>query len=153
MSGTGHEVLPHTADAGIRAWAPDLAGVFAEAGRALAGVAADVDPVGPASATGAIERVALQAADLAALAYGWLNELVSLADARGAAIAGVRDVRVEPVADDPSTRGWTLDASVVLAPIDGLRSRRRIDVKSVTYHGLVVVQEDGRWTLEAYLDV
>jgi SHS2 domain-containing protein len=144
----GHEALPHTADAGIRAWAPGLAQVFAEAGMALGELAADVDAT---ASSRSFERVRLEAADLAALAYGWLNELVSLVDARASAVGTMRKVQI--ALEDPPRQGWRLDASVGLVPVDGRRARRRIDVKSVTYHGLIVDSHDGRWTAKAYLDV
>ena len=49
---------------------------------------------------------------------------------------------------------WTLRARVATVPFDGVRVRRRADVKAATYHGLEVAPEpDGGWRLTAYLDV
>jgi SHS2 domain-containing protein len=153
LDGAGHELLPHTADAGIRAWAANLGELYAEAGRGLAELAADV--AAPADA-GAPESIVIEAADLPALAYAWLNELVSLADARAAAIGTIHDVRVEaaPLATGRAMEpSWRLSAVVHLVPLDDRLVRRRLDVKSATYHGLSVAAAEGRWTLTAYVDV
>lgn len=146
----GHEALPHTADAGIRAWAPGLAAVFSEAGRGLAELAADVDTDAP---PGEDLPVELEATDLPALAYCWLNELVSVADARGVAIAAIRRAQVGLVRSAEPGAGWRLNAVVTIVPLEGRRVRRRLDIKSATYHGLRVAEGRDGWTLEAYVDV
>ena len=157
-----HEILAHTADAGVGARAPDLPGLFEEAAAALAELAADVDPGVP---TDEVE-VVLEAADLVGLAYAWLNELISLADARSAAIAGARveaaavgraprpaDGRDGGVAERGEERQAVLRATVALVPF-GRGARARLDVKSATYHRLAVERgPGGGWTLTAYLDV
>lgn len=154
----GHEILAHTADAGLRARAPDLPGLFEEAAAALAELAADVNPAEPADEV----DLALEATDLVGLACAWLNELISLADACSAAIATARvaSVVVEPVPTEAGAPGGrsaeeraALRATVALVP-RGPRARPRLDVKSATYHGLVVARDArGGWTLTAYVDV
>lgn len=140
-----HRLLPHTADAGLEASAPTLPALFEEAALALADLTSDR----AAEAIGSTEApIELVAPDLPALAFAWLGELIGLIDARASAVS-VTDVRtVEPVRD-----GWRLVADIRLAPFDGVRVRRRDDVKSVTYHGLVVEPAGGGWRLVAYLDV
>ncbi len=140
-----HELVAHTADVGIRAQAPDLAGVFEEAAAALAELAADVEPGAPELPA---EPVALAAADLAELAYGWLNELIGLADARRAALVAAR---IEEVAEEGGE--WLLAGSVRLAAYDGQTVRPRLGVKSATYHELTVERRADGWTLAAVLDV
>lgn len=153
VAGRGHELLPHTADAGLRARALDLPSLFEEAAAALGELAADVDPGAPADEI----PVELTAGDLAGLAFAWLNELIGLADARAAAVAGAR---VEAVVDrpcsapvEPGERAVGLRATVALVPCDR-GARPRLDVKSATYHRLAVERAPGGgWTLTAYLDV
>lgn len=142
----GHEALPHTADVGLRGWGPTAAAAFEEAGAALAELTAEfVAPEGVHRARR--EAIALEAHDLVGLAYAWLNELVALVDIHGA-IADVEIASIERTTDD-----WRLRGRVGLAPFDGQVVRRRADVKSATYHGLSVVDDDGAWTLTAYIDV
>ncbi|HXG40657.1 MAG TPA: archease [Candidatus Limnocylindrales bacterium] len=140
----GHELLPHTADARLRAWAPDLAGVFEEAALALAELSADV---GAPAGTGERIPIEVEAVDLPGLAFAWLNELIGLADVHGA-IAGVRVEAVERTSGD----GWRLRGEARFVPFDGA-ARPRIDVKSATYHGLTVEEAETGWRLMAIVDL
>lgn len=104
---------------------------------------------GGGSAAGAIVRrsVELSAPDLVGLAFAWLNECIGLVDVVGA-IVGCRVLAVDAGPD-----GARLRASIDFAPFDGVRVRRRADVKSATYHGLAVEPVAGGWALTAYLDL
>lgn len=160
MTARGHSLLPHTADTGLEARGPDLAATFEEAGLALAGLTADIAPeallaLGGSEAAGAgrlppLVAVRLEGRDLPALAFAWLDELVGRVDLDGALAA----VEVGEVVEDPSAGAWVLRARVATLPFDGIRVRRRADVKSATYHALEVAPDaDGGWRLTAYLDV
>lgn len=151
----GHETLEHTADAGLRATSSDLAGLFVEAAAALAELAADV---APEAASIALERIELEATDLAGLAYEWLNELIGLADIRRAALASTRIDLLEEIpppddgGDEVSWR-WRLTGIARFVAFDDRTARSRLGVKSATYHGLRVDPVERGWTLTAYLDV
>lgn len=136
-----HETIPHTADVGIRAEAPDLAGLFEEAAMAVAEIAADARAGAPAEAGPTIE---LAAADLPGLAFAWLNELIGLADIHGP-LDRAEVAAVEAVPDG----GWRLRGCAAF----GAGARPRLDIKSATYYGLVVERAGGGWRLTAYLDV
>ena len=147
-----HELVGHTADIGLRATAADLPALFEEAGLALAEASADV-PAGSgggAETHGLAEVVDLEADDLVGLAFGWLNELIGLAQARGEAVS-----RTRVSALDETATGWRLRARAVFEPYtdDGGAARARLDVKSATFHRLEVGPADGGWALTAYLDV
>jgi SHS2 domain-containing protein len=144
----GHEIIPHTADTGLRAWASDLCGLFEEAAAALAEIAADVSQVPLSADQQDAVPIILEAEDLAGLAFAWLNELVSLADVRRAALAGTSVQRVDSA---PGRCGLRALARYIERDTPGVRPRH--DVKSATYHGLVVEGEAGGWSLTAYLDV
>jgi SHS2 domain-containing protein len=177
VTARGREILPHTADTGLRAWAPDLAGLFEEAAAALAEIADEVPAEvradmasgvpgggiasgvpgggiatgvpGGGTVMGADEgRILLEAPDLVGLAFAWLNELVGLVDVRHAALAGTSVQRVDVVAGrcEIEGRAWFIDRTA-----KGVRLRH--DVKSATYHGLVVEREGETWSLTAYLDI
>jgi len=169
-----HRLLPHTADTGFEALGPDLATAFEEAGYALAGLTADIAPealleLGP-QALPPLSAVRIEGRDLPSLAFAWLGELVGRVDVDGALAA----VEVDAVEGGPSTvgngdagamaaadgeaamptEGWRLLARVATLPFDGVRVRRRADVKAATYHGLAVEADPGGgWRLTAYLDV
>jgi SHS2 domain-containing protein len=142
-------VLPHTADVGLEATAADLSGLFEEAGRALAEVAADLLP---GAAAPPWEDVVVSAGDLPALAYAWLNELVARAELRHAALAAVSVAGIDGPLDDRAG-SWRLRGRIGLSRLGdpGVRSRRQ--VKSATFHDLVVQPHRGGWLLRAYLDL
>lgn len=140
----GHELVPHTADAGLRAWAPDLPALFEEAAAAVGELSADIVPYAP---RGIAQGIDLGAEDLPALAFAWLGELIGLVDVRGAiAAAGVEELARHG-------RQWRLRASATFVPFDGGAVRRRADVKAPTYHRLAVEQTEGGWSMTAYLDI
>lgn len=148
----GHRILPHTADAGIAADGPTLEALFEEAAAAIAELSADVEAPEPSEAGEAPGRhvrrsVELSAPDLVGLAFAWLNECIGLVDVVGA-IVGCRVFAVDVRSGEARLR-----ASVDLVPFDGIRVRRRADVKSATYHGLAVEPVPGGWRLTAYLDL
>lgn len=160
-TGRGHAVVPHTADAGIRATAADLPSLFEEAAAALAGLAAEVRA---GSEPTIWEDVTLGAGDVVALAYAWLNELVTLGEVHHGVAAVTRVERAEgPVAATrgeppggpvigPAADAWRLSGRVGIVPYgDGARPIR--SVKSATYHGLAVERRGQAWTMLAYLDI
>ena len=150
-----HELVGHTADLGLTAAAPDLPSLFEEAALALAEASADIDPspAEPGSRDAASgEAIELEAGDLAALAYAWLNELIGLAQARGEALARTEVATVKEAPDN----GWRLVGRAWFVPFtagDGPGARARLDVKSATYHRLAVRRGRRGWRLTAYLDV
>jgi SHS2 domain-containing protein len=147
-SDRGHELLPHTADAGFRARAATLPELFTESAAALGELAAEVDAGVEPTAS---EAVALEAADLGALAYAWLNELIGLAAVARAALVDVDVERVERLSG--AHAGWSMAATVSLAAVDGSAVRPLRDIKSATYHGLLVERAGAGWRMEAYLDI
>lgn len=138
------EAIPHTADVGIRASAPDLPTLFEEAALAVGDLAADTAVTAADAPGGAGEGIELEAPDLAGLAFGWLNEIVGLIDIHGP-LARVEVASVDGERDE----AWRLRGRAWL----GGRGRIRLDIKSATYHGLAVERIPGGWRLTAYLDV
>jgi SHS2 domain-containing protein len=137
-AGAGFELLEHTADVGIRAWAGTLEAAFERATEGLAEVmgALAVQP-------GETVPVEVTASDPGGLLVDWLNEVLWLLEVSQAALAGVR---VERVGDG------TASGSVDVAP--GGPDPDGTFVKAVTYHRLRVEPgPGGGWLVEVYLDV
>jgi SHS2 domain-containing protein len=159
-SGTGFELLEHTADVGIRAWATSLEEAFEQATKGLAEVLGALRPgwspggsggsggppgwsPGGSGGPGDPVPVEVTADDRGGLLVDWLNEVLWLREVRQAALAGVQVERV----GDSVARGSVTFASGGPAP-DGTF------VKAVTYHRLRVEPDPGGgWLLEVYLDV
>jgi SHS2 domain-containing protein len=145
-----HALLPHTADVGFVAHAPDLRGLFEEAARALADLASDAKPGNDPTFWTDVD---VEAGDLVGLAYGWLNELIAIGDLEHAVA-----VRAEVAAAEQSHAGvqspaWRIDARIGLRRYADGGLQARLQPKSATFHGLSVEQENDGWTLTAYLDV
>jgi SHS2 domain-containing protein len=135
----GHEVIEHTADVGLRVWAPSLDELFAEAAIGLVDVMGKAS--GPAERT---EHVTLEAPDVEALFVDWLSEVLFLFDARGF-VARTTDVRIEPDT-------WRLEATIAGADASTFRQHGPA-VKAVTYHGLEIAKAAEGYEARVYLDV
>ncbi len=137
----GYEVIEHTADLGIRIWAPDLDALFAQAAAALVAVMGE--------ATGPYvhrEQIALDAPDREALLVDWLSEILFLFEARGVAPG---EVEVKIAAGQP----WRLTATVRGPDAAEGFSQHGPQVKAVTYHALEVRDSPGGVEARVYLDV
>lgn len=133
----GHELVEHTADVGLRIWAPDLEGLFAQAAVAL------IDVMGtPTGAADRRERLELDAPDLNALFVDWLSEILFLFDAR-TFVTRSASVNIQ-------TNPFKLDAA--LEGGSGLEQHGPA-VKAVTYHGLDIEQTDAGYEALVYIDV
>jgi SHS2 domain-containing protein len=144
-AGAGFELLEHTADVGIRAWAGTLEEAFERATEGLAEVMGALAPGGSPGGSGPGDTVPVEvaASDPGGLLVDWLNEVLWLLEVSQAALAGVR---VDRVGDG------TASGSVDVAP--GGPDPDGTFVKAVTYHRLRVEPgPGGGWLAEVYLDV
>lgn len=135
----GWELLEHTADVGLRIWAPTLDELFAEGGRGLVGVMGRAGP-------GARKRMEIEVAspDLEALLVDWLSELLYVFEVKGI-VPDVFDVHV-------SVGPWRV-AGWVAGPDAGAFEQDGPAVKAVTYHLLCVEGGDGGYEARVYLDI
>ena len=135
-----YEFLQHTADAGLRVEATTLEALFADAGRGLFSLM-----VSDARAVHANRTVSFEigASALDELLYDWLNELVYIFETQSLVLSGF-EVVIE---------GTALRAKAEAAPLDAERHGLGNEIKAVTYHGLRVKQEKGRWMAEVIVDI
>lgn len=146
----GHEVIGHTADARIRAWAPNLATLYEEAAAALAGL---MSAAAPGIAATAWLEVDVAADDLERLAYAWLNELIGLAEVERGGIVATDVVELHGGAGTTTAPPWRLHGRVGLHPFDGSRVHALRQIKAATLHGLRVESGAEGWSLDAVLDM
>jgi protein archease len=135
-----HETFEHTADIGLRARAPDLNSLFAEAAKAFFSVIVEngeeVRAVDEFSIT-----VEADARD--DLLYDWLAELLYLFDTEHVLLCEF----------DVTVRDGGLNATVRGEPIDSTRHRLDMEVKAITYHELKVEQNGDEWLAEVIIDL
>src|SRR5262249_47118760 len=135
-----YEHFEHTADLGLRARAPDLDSLFAEAAVALfAAILEDVTTVEPREPL----SVHVSGTDRAYLLFDWLRDLLYRFDAEHRVFPRF-EVRVG--ADG-------LDATAWGEPFDADRHPLSHEVKAITYHGLRVEPDAGGWVAEVIVDI
>jgi len=134
------EVLEHTADAGIVAYAGSLEELFANAAAGMFSLMADLDSVHPAEQ----RDIAIEARDRETLLVRWLTELLYYLDAEEMLFC-----RFE-VEEATETR---LRARAFGERIDPGRHRLHFGVKAVTRHMLEVTPEDGGYRARVLFDI
>ena len=135
-----YEVFDHTADVGLRIFAPDRSSLFAEAARALFSlVVVNLD---------AVQAVEERHYELAGeqdeyLLFDWLTELLYTFETEHLLLSEFQ-VELSPVGLRATGRGERVD-----------RSRHELDheVKAITYHGLKVEQSGQGWVAEVIVDI
>jgi SHS2 domain-containing protein len=125
------ELFDHTADIGIRAVAPTLAGLVAPAARGLYAVIGDLVP---RSEQGPHRQPACTSWELtgdepAILLRDYLAELLTLFD---------RDHRMAVAHDVKEFRVGRLALEATVCPVDEERSAYIREVKAITYHALAI---------------
>lgn len=136
MEERGYQLLEHTADVALRVWAPTEEELLQEGARALVVLLTEGSPV---AVTGS-RRVELECLDSPDRFVRWLNEVLYLAVVDGFLLARAR------LELAPERLVAELDGE-----LDGL-DRIAQELKSVTYHALVVEQRGDRWVAEVVID-
>ena len=135
-----HELFEHTADLGLRATAPDLGTLFAEAAACL--VSAMVED--PASVRPVQEvRIELTGDDREFLLFDWLKELLLRFETDHMLFAAF-DVKVTDTGLTATARG---------EPYDPARHVLAHEVKAITYHELKVEPTTDGWMAEVIVDI
>lgn len=138
------EPLDHTADVGVELDASSLDELYAGAAVALTDILTDAGTV-------AAERsldVRLAACDPELLMVEWLEELVYLYDTEAFLVG-----RAEVVAENRGEAGWELAGTLFGEPLDPERHPVKVAIKGVTYHGLEVRREGGRFRARVIFDI
>lgn len=133
----GFEILEHTADVGVRSWAPTLEEAFRQSTLGLLDIVGAWQP-----GAGSRESIAVEGRDLGALLVDWLSEVLYLQEVRDVVISAVQ---IDHVGDDAAS-GWVELAERPLE-IEGTA------VKAITFHQLDVSRTEAGWSTTVYLDI
>lgn len=134
------EELAHTAEIGVRLWAPTPAALFACAAHAIFALAGALPAVPDAEAIDQ-RTVELTAIDAESLLVDWLNELVYLYETSGLAW------------NDATLEEWAPTALRAVVCGRRVTGAPRLHVKAVTYHGLTLRAQPEGWTATVYFDI
>ena len=138
------EMLDHTADVGFDLGASTVEELFDEARRALLMVMFERPPQKGEDG----RRVRLSAPDYETLLVRWLNELTYLIQDTGFVPTGAKIEIQKTERTDLSLR-----ASLAGAPLDLEEYGWQGEIKSATFHGLDVANDDEGWHARVILDV
>ena len=133
-------VFEHTADIGMRIKGKDLKELFKHAGLAVFQVSSRRQFT--RNKTHIDIPVKLSADNLEELFVNWLNELLSLSQARGLIF---HDLKINKLEDN------ALEAVAIGNDINNYKVNT--EIKAATYHGLKVAQGVTGWEAEVILDV
>ena len=138
------EMLDHTADVGFAVRASTLEELFDEARRALLMVVFERPPHKGEGG----RRVRLSAPDHETLLVRWLNELTYLIQDTGFVPTGA-EIKLQKT----ERADLSLEASLAGAPLDLEEYGWQGEIKSATFHGLNVANDDEGWHARVILDV
>jgi SHS2 domain-containing protein len=139
------EMLDHTADVGFELGAPTLEGLFEEARRALLMVVFERPP----QEEGEDEaEIRLSAPDRETLLVRWLNELNYLIQD-----SDFVPVRAEIEIQGTGGAGYALEARLAGTPLLLEEYGWQGEIKSATFHGLEITDNEEGWHARVILDV
>jgi SHS2 domain-containing protein len=137
-AGCKTEELAHTSEIGLRVYAQSLSDLFGCLCRAmieLTGVQAD-EQAEPLTL-----EVDVSAVDVESLLVDWLNEVLYLHEVTGVVPQAVTVHTITPASIQATVSGRAA------------RAPSELQIKAVTYHQLVVVQENREWKAEVFFDI
>ena len=136
----GYAYFDVEADVGIRAWAPDPAGAFAEAARGVFALVVDPATVEPREN----REVRAQGESPEALLVNWINEGLYVQEIEGFAVSTVEVT----VCTETLVHGFLRGE-----PLDDARHRVGTIVKAATFHRVSVSEQAGHVEVALIVDV
>lgn len=137
-----YEILEHTADEKFRSEGDSIEEAFSEAVKAFGKIVGSDPEAGEYR-----HRIELEAENLEALLFDFLDKLIFLQDTEGVAVCHAEDLII-----DENEDSYLLEATVWADPIDHEDSYQ--DIKAPTYNEMKVDYEMERgWIVEAVLDI
>ena len=134
------ETIDHTADFGIRVTAPDLPGLFKEAGIAMMASMVDLQRIDADQR----QTVDVTGADWPDLMVNWLRELLYLVNGDEFLF---REIEIQAITE------FSLTAEVTGTAFDPGRHRIETEIKAVTYHDIEVTQIADGWSAQVIFDI
>ncbi len=141
---SGYRFLEHTADIKVKAYGKTLNDAFQEATRALFEVMTDTSKIHPTIK----RKIEVEAEDLEALLYEWLEEFIYLFDSKGLVFS---EFKVESI---QQTEGrYKLEGEARGEEFDEEKHPQRTEIKAITYHEMKIKQSPEKTVLEFVFDI
>ena len=136
----GFEPFEHTADVGLRVWAPTPAELFEQAAAGLAALMFDTATVRPQRSIG----IAAEGEEPEDLLVAWLGEVVFAYEVEGFVPGAAKVTALEHGRAEGRLTG---------EPFDPARHERRHSIKAVTYHDLEIQRTGDGYEVSIVFDV
>jgi SHS2 domain-containing protein len=140
LPNVGYSLLDHPADLGIEAFGRNLPEAFEQAALGLISIILDPDRITHSQ----LKEIVIEGTDFEQLLVKWLTEVLYLYD--GESFAGGK---FEIIELSPNK----LRARVLGEAFDLERHSPRLDVKAITYHQLLLKQDDSGAQIRVFLDI
>ena len=135
-----YKILEHTADLAIRVWGKDEKELFVNAARAFFDVITDINTIRCKKTL----LVKVEGADLEECFFNWLDELLSLFDARGFVGREIEILNWQP---------FCLEARIKWEKYNPKHHPLKTAIKAITYHNLKVQKEGRLYVAEVLFDI
>ena len=144
MQQRGYEIIDHTADVGLRIWAPDFSSLLEEAAVATASLVSK-SPVNPKIET----TVNIEGENKEELFLHWLREVLFLLES-GMLIASIHLDTMSPStgADRYAVRAWIKGEKY-----DPARHDICMEIKAITRHGFRLRGRESYWEAQVLFDI
>ncbi|MEM3585712.1 MAG: archease [Candidatus Jordarchaeaceae archaeon] len=140
----GYRFLEHTADIKVEAYGETINEAFQEAARALSEVITDTSKVRPIIR----RKIEIEAEDLQALLYEWLEKFIYLFDSEGLVFS---EFNVETIQQKEGK--LKLKGEAAGEEFDENKHVQRTAIKAATYHEMKIEQKPKKTVLEFVLDI
>nr|MDO8080696.1 archease [Candidatus Freyarchaeota archaeon] len=141
---TGYRFLEHTADVKVEAYGKTINEAFKEAARALSEVMTDTSKIRPFIR----RKIEVEAEDLQALLYEWLEKFIYLFDSEGLVFSEFNVESIQQVEGRLKLKG-----EAVGEEFDEEKHPQRTAIKAATYHEMKIKQSPKKTILEFVLDI
>ena len=140
----GYRFLEHTADIKVEVYGETLNEAFEEAARALFDVITDTSKVRPIMR----REIEVEAEDLEALLYEWLEEFIYLYDSERLVFSEFKVKSIQQTEGRLKLRG-----EAVGEEFDEERHPQGTEIKAITYHEMKINQSPDKTVLEFVFDI
>jgi SHS2 domain-containing protein len=141
----GFRFLEHMTDAEIEAYGKTFGEAFENAGKAVEDLMVDLVSIRPLEK----QHLVLDANDLGALLYEWIESLISLQDSDGLLFSRFK-CTVSKIL--PEAR-WNLSAEIYGEKFDPKKHEQKTAVKAPTFHDMKIEQEGERVRMRFLVDL